>query len=60
MSDHMTKQKNLALTREDQKKEFQIAKELVEDDFSEDMTHGEVVKTLCKAYSGRLDEIPDA
>jgi len=56
----MTKQKNLALTREDQKKEFQIAKELVEDDFSEDMTHGEVVKTLCKAYSGRLDEIPDA
>jgi len=56
----MPDQKSLALTRDEQLEEFENAEQLVRDDFDEDMTYGDVVKRLSQAYTGTLDDIPNA
>jgi len=56
----MSSQKSVALTREEQKEAYNNAEDLVRSDFSEDITHGEVVKILAQAYTGNLEEMPDA
>jgi len=59
-SRRMSSQKSVALTREEQKEAYNNAEDLVRSDFSEDITHGEVVKILAQAYTGNLEEMPDA
>lgn len=49
-----TRQKSIGLIRESQIENYEDAKKLVQEDIGEDITEGEVVEHLAKAYLGLL------